>query len=465
MVSRTKIELEEKYGDRWRWYAVITIIVTTMATILSATSINVALPDIMKEFDLSQGEVHWLATGYLASMTITMLCATWVIDHIGMRNSTLISILLFSIISILGGMSKEVSHLFITRLVLGMIAGLMQPMAMYLIFRIFPKEKRGTVIGYYGFGVILSPALAPVIGGYLVENFNWRYIFFTPVPVTFISFILAYFFLPRKKNNTTKYSFDFIGLILLSITIAFSLDAINNIQHINISFIRRLISPILTILALSTFIWHEQRTSNPLLNVTLLMRRQFMYVGFSAMGLGFTMFGTTYLIPIFTQKSLNFSPTDAGLIMLPAGFFLGFTLLISSRLTERVSARNLLLCGMTLIVISMILLFRADVLSSFSVISIFVVVNRLGMGLMFPSVSTGSLNQLEIKELSDGSSTISFIRQLGGVYGINIIALILDKTEDFPVSYLLPLSEFSITWLCMSIIIMILMIPVFKIKC
>lgn len=159
MGGYTVDQLKARHGDRWRWYAVSTVIVTTMATILSATAINVALPDIMAEFSLSQGQVHWLATGYLAAMTISMLCATWVLDRFGMRKSTLACVMLFSLVSILGGLSSEVPHLFIARIVLGVIAGLMQPMAMYLVFRTFPREERGSVLGFYGFGIILAPAL------------------------------------------------------------------------------------------------------------------------------------------------------------------------------------------------------------------------------------------------------------------------------------------------------------------
>lgn len=161
MAGRKVDELKLAYGERWRWYAVGTLMVATMATVLSATSINVALADIMVAFDLGPGEVHWLATGYVAAMMIAMLCSTWVVDHIGVRNGTILAMLAFSITSIAGGLSTDIPLLYSSRFALGMLSGLMQPMAMYLIFRMFSEQQRGRVLGYYGFGVVLAPALGP----------------------------------------------------------------------------------------------------------------------------------------------------------------------------------------------------------------------------------------------------------------------------------------------------------------
>ncbi|PSF13295.1 hypothetical protein C7H09_01390 [Marinobacter fuscus] len=118
-------ELRQSYGERWRWYAVGTMMVATMATVLSATSINVALADIMVAFDLGQGQVHWLATGYVASMTLAMLCSTWVLDHIGVRAATMLVMTAFSVISVAGGLSTDVSLLFASRFALGALSGLM----------------------------------------------------------------------------------------------------------------------------------------------------------------------------------------------------------------------------------------------------------------------------------------------------------------------------------------------------
>lgn len=464
MAGRTADELEQTYGERWRWYAVVTVMVTTMATVLSATSINVALADIMEEFAIGQGEIHWLATGYLAAMTVSMLCATWVLDHVGIRTSTIIAVTLFSVVSVFGGISADTSHLFIARLALGGIAGLMQPMAMYLVFRIFPKDKRGSVLGFYGFGIVLAPALGPVLGGFLVDQFSWRYVFYAPVPVTLIAVFLAWRFLPVKTRRIKSYPFDFTGFILLSVVIVCSLDALNSIQHLEVAHWRRIGVPVIASFALLVFIWFERRTAHPLLNLALLMRKQFMYAGFGAVGLGFAMFGTTYLIPVYTQTALGFSPTDAGLVMLPAGAVLAVTLLLASRLTDIMKSKYLLLGGIACMIVAALVLSRSHLLTGFMYVCVAAMISRVGLGLMLPSVSTGALNQLGAEELSDGSSTISFVRQLGGAYGINVIALIIEGGDELPTSAALPLAEYSAAWLFMVLVLGLLLIPVSRLK-
>ncbi len=464
MGGYTVEQLSTKHGERWRWFAVSTLIVTTMATILSATAINVALPDIMAEFSLSQGQVHWLATGYLAAMAISMLCATWVLDRFGMRKSTLACVTLFSFISILGGLSSHVYQLFLTRIALGVIAGLMQPMAMYFVFRVFPQQQRGSVLGFYGFGIILAPALAPVLGGFLVEYFNWRYVFYAPVPVTMIAIALAWFFLPIQVIKPAKYPFDVLGLFLLILIMAFALDSLNGLQAADVPNYRRFGAPITTVLALYLFIRHQRLSAHPLLNMGLLLRKQFLYAGAGALGLGFAMFGSTYLLPVYTQKALGFSPTDAGLVMLPAGVVLGITLFISSRLTDFVESRYLLFVGMLFACVSSFLLSLSTPITSFLYVAIAAIVGRVGMAFMLPSVSTGALNQLTTDELRDGASTISFLRQLGGVFGISFIALIIDNFEEVPASTVLPLGGFSAAWIFMCVILALLMIPVSRLK-
>lgn len=455
--------LQLKYGDRWRWFALFTVMVTTMATVLSATSINVALADIMKVFSLGQGEVHWLATGYLATMMISMLCATWVLDHVGIRRATISSVLLFSVISVVGGLSQHVEQLLVSRLILGALAGLMQPMSMYLVFRAFPQGQRGTVLGFYGFGIVLAPAFGPVIGGFLVDYFSWRYVFYAPVPVTLISAVLAWHFLPTKTPRSDRYRFDFVGLLLLSVVLGSSLHTLNSLQYHSLWSGRGMALLAVSLVSLLVFFLYERWVAHPLLNLALLFRRQFMYACFGAVGLGFAMYGTTYLIPVFSQTVLNFSPTDAGLLMLPAGVVLGTTLLLGSRLTDTMLSRNLLLTGIALMIVATVLFSQSATNASFLYLAVCAVVSRLGMGLMLPSVSTGALNQLSAEELSDGSSTISFVRQVGGAYGINIVALIITNTEGVS-ARVLPLSEFSLAWLFMAVVLTCILLPVSRLR-
>jgi MFS family permease len=171
----------------------------TMATVLSATVVNVALHDIMLEFGIRQGQVHWLATGFIAAMTTSMLASSWLLDHWGVRRTLATAMALFSLISVAGGFAVSPEQLIAARVGQGAMAGLMQPMGMYLVFRIFPQDRRGQAMGIYGMGVILAPALGPVLGGVLVDELDWRYVLFAPVPVTLLGVVMAWRFLPWPR--------------------------------------------------------------------------------------------------------------------------------------------------------------------------------------------------------------------------------------------------------------------------
>jgi EmrB/QacA subfamily drug resistance transporter len=453
-------DLRQNYGERWRWYAVGTLMVATMATVLSSTSINVALADIMNAFDLGQGQVHWLATGYLAAMTLAMLCSTWVVDHVGVRNGTILAMLAFSLISVAGGLSSDIYSLFASRFALGALSGLMQPMAMYLIFRIFPENQRGRVLGYYGFGVVLAPALGPVIGGVLTDALSWRYVFYAPVPVTTLAALLAWRFLPVKTQRPPRYPFDAVGLMLLTVVILCSLEALNSLQHAETGAVLRMTVSFAAIISLLVFIWFERRVSNPLLNVQLLMRKPFLKSCAGAIALGLGMYGTTYLIPVYSQSALGFSPTMAGMVMLPAGALLGMTLFFGGRLCDQFGAKYLLFVGTGFLGISAFIFSQSGITAGFWFVALGALISRIGMGLLLPAVSISALDRLDVSELSDGSSTISFVRQLGGAYGINIIALLIETGDGMPRLPGLPLGEFSVAWLFMGGVLALLLWPI-----
>src|SRR6056297_2091808 len=235
----------------------------TMATVLSATVVNVALHDIMVEFGIRQGQVHWLATGFIAAMTTTMLASSWLLDHFGVRKTLAVAMFLFTLISIVGGFAETPGQLIAARIGQGAMAGLMQPMGMYLVFRIFPRHRRGHAMGIYGMGVILAPALGPVLGGFLVDQLDWRYVMFAPAPVTLMGVLMAWRFLPLPVSRPAPYRFDLPGLILLGFTIAVSLDTLNRLQQAAGQKNWILVEGILALGGLVLFVLRERRTAHP----------------------------------------------------------------------------------------------------------------------------------------------------------------------------------------------------------
>lgn len=454
--------LKARYGDRWRWLAVATVMIGTMATVLSATVVNVALHDIMVEFGIRQGQVHWLATGFIAAMTTTMLASSWLLDHFGVRKTLAAAMFLFTLISLAGGFAETPGQLIAARIGQGAMAGLMQPMGMYLVFRIFPRDRRGQAMGIYGMGVILAPALGPVLGGFLVDQLDWRYVMFAPAPVTLVGVFMAWRFLPLPVSRPAPYRFDLPGLILLGFTIAMSLDTLNRLQHAAGQENRILAGTVLALGGLLLFVLRERRTAHPLVNMALLRKPVFVFACLGAVALGLALFGSTYLIPLFVQTALGFSATEAGLLMLPAGIVLGMTFPLAGRLADRHSARVLVVFGIGAFALSAMLFALSDLELAFGWLVLWTVLGRIGIGFMLPALSTGALNPLEPQELGAGSSTLNFMRQLGGAFGVNLVALTVEFGEHS--SGMPTINAFHSAWWLVAVFVAVAAIPVWRMR-
>lgn len=460
--DNTVAGLRARYGERWRWLAVATVMLGTMATVLSATVVNVALHDIMLEFGIRQGQVHWLATGFIAAMTTTMLASTWLLDHFGVRKTLATAMFLFTLISLLGGFATSPEQLIAARIGQGAMAGLMQPMGMYLVFRIFPRERRGQAMGIYGMGVILAPALGPVLGGFLVDELNWRYVMFAPVPVTLTGVFMAWRFLPLPVSRPEPYRFDLSGLLLLGMTIGLSLDTLNRLQQIAGQEERIVIEGLVALFLLALFVVRERRVRHPLLRIDLLRNPSFVYANLGALALGLALFGSTYLVPLFVQTALGFSATQAGLLMLPAGIVLGMIFPLAGRLADRLSARKLVIFGIALFATSAVLFASSDLELAFGWLALWTVLGRVGIGFMLPALSTGALNPLAPEQLGAGSSTINFTRQLGGAFGVNIVALTIefgDHSGGIPT-----IDAFHSAWWLVAVFVAVAAIPVWRMR-
>src|SRR3546814_135110 len=183
-----------RFGPAYRWLVTATVMMGTIATILTATIVNVALPDIMGAFGMGQDKAQLLSTGFLAAMTGTMLLNAWMVEAFGQRATFMLAVTVFIVASVIGGLAPAEGVLILARVLQGGAAGILQPLAMQVIFQVFPPEKRGSAMGIYGIGVVLAPALGPTLGGIMVDSFSWRYVFFMSVP----------FCLVRSEEHTSE---------------------------------------------------------------------------------------------------------------------------------------------------------------------------------------------------------------------------------------------------------------------
>lgn len=401
-------DLFERYGPAYRWLATGTVMISAIAVVLSTTIVNVAIPGVMGAFGISQVEAQWISTGFLAAMTATMLLADWANKAFGQRASMIAALALFAAGSVLG-------------------AGIVQPLAMVLLFQVFPANQRGAAMGIFGIGVVLAPALGPWIGGILIDAFNWRYVFYLGIPFAGVGIFLSNLFLPTRAEKGPRPGFDWIGVLLLCLFLGVLLNALTNAQREGWTSDPILAQFAIAVIAASGFIWWEIRTAKPMLDMRLFTQLPFASACLIGFIMGAGLFGSTYLVPLFVQTIQGFTPTQAGLLLMPSGFVLVFVFPIAGRMSDKLPSGWLIGSGMAIFAYSSYLTADIDINTTFWMLAWLTVLSRVGLGLVFPSLTSASLKVLPRELVAQGSGAINFIRQLGGAFGVNLLAVFMER--------------------------------------
>jgi len=424
--SRAIEELFATFGPNYRFFVSFTAMLGTISAVLTATMINVAVPDIMGAFGVGQDQAQWLATGFLAAMTVAMLLNDWCVRAFGMRATYIGAMAVFGFGSVLGGMASVLDLIILGRVLQGAGAGLVQPLSMVLMFQVFPPHQRGRAMGLFGVGVVLAPALGPTLGGILVDVDSWRAVFFAAIPVSTLGMLLATVFMPWRDDDGPRPAFDWTGLILLTLFIGFLLTGFSNGPRdgwhspgVSIDFA-------VAAVAGCGFVWWELRTRQPLFNVRLLANGRFAAAAMITVVFGSMLFGSTYLVPLFVQTVQGYSATRAGLVMIPAGLAMMVLFPLAGRLADRVPPHLPIIAGLVTFTIASLMMTAAHTDTPFWTFAWWLVLSRIGLAFIMPTLSVGAIGALPPHLVSQGAGAINFMRQLGGAFGVNLLAINLD---------------------------------------
>ena len=410
---------------RERIGVVATVMIGTISTILAATIVNVAFPAMMREFAVGQETVQWVSTGFLAATTTTMLATAWSIETWGERSTFIASLALFVAASVLGAVAWSADALIAGRVLQGAAAGVLQPLAMVALFRVFPTDERGRAMSLYGFGIVLAPAIGPALGGTMVDAFGWRSIFLLPVPFSLAGLAMGWVTLPDTRA-ATRPRFDWPGTLLLIASLA----ALLNIPVVGqragwLSGALFALAAAGAGLAVAFLAW-ESRAPTPLLALRLFRHRAFVSASIVSFAYGLGLFGTTYLVPVFVQEIAAYNASRAGYLLLPPGIALALAIAAGGRLTDRVEPRYVIVGGLVLFALSSLLLAFSSAATAFWLLALWLVIGRAGLGMLIPALNVGAVQSLSGTELAYASSSVNFVRQLGGAAGVNLLAVALE---------------------------------------
>jgi EmrB/QacA subfamily drug resistance transporter len=417
-------QLRERYGNRYKWIVLGTVMIGTVASILSSTIVNVAVPDLSHHFELGQERAQWVAAGFMLAMTLSMLTTPWLLLRYGLRRTYAGAISLLLAGGVIGGFSINYPMLLSMRVVEGLAAGILQPIPAIVILRSFNAGEQGKAMGIFGFGVVLAPAIGPSVGGVLVEQFGWRSIFFVVVPFCLVVLVMIRRFLASNSPMLGEAkSLDWKGLLLAGICIV---SLLNGLVHLHDEFAQAAGLLLIGLVTLVAFIVYQLRIEHPLMNMGLFRYRQFAMGALVAFIYGAGLFGSTYLLPVYMQMALEYSPSQAGLILLPAGIVLAVTVALAGKLTDRFAPNVLVSIGLALLALSFALMAMGSTATSYFTFMAWAIIGRVGLGFVLPALSLGAMRGVDSSLIAQGASAINFLRQLGGAIGVSVVGIVLE---------------------------------------
>jgi EmrB/QacA subfamily drug resistance transporter len=417
-------DLRARYGPNYRWIVLGTVMVGLVASIVSSTIVNVAVPDMSRHFAVGQERAQWIATAFMLSTTLALPLTPSLLERFGLRPVFIGGVAMLAVGGVVGGLSHRFDLMIAARVLEGFSAGLLQPIPNIVILRAFAANEQGRAMGLFGMGVVLAPALGPTVGGMLVEAFGWRSIFFFVVPPCVLAFACARRFLPTTSAFArAEGRFDWVGMATLSSAILLLLNGMVSI-HQGVIEASALVAP--GALLLAVFAWLQWRRPHPFVDVRLFGRRMFALGAIVGFAHGFGVFGSTYLLPLFLQVALGYSPSAAGAALLPGGIVLALTLYATGRAIDRMPPARLVLVGMVVFSLSLALMSTVTVATPYALIVGWIVFGRIGLGMIMPSLTLSVMRGVDRDDIPQAASITSLLRQFGGAVGVAAVGLLLE---------------------------------------
>jgi EmrB/QacA subfamily drug resistance transporter len=423
--------LGERFGPAYRWLVTITGMVGVVAMVLAMTTVNVAVPDVMGAFGIGQDKAQWMSSAYMATMTAGMLINAWMVGVLGERRTFVGSLVFFSIGAVLGGSAPNEDILIFSRILQGFSAGIAQPLVMATIFTVFPPERRGMAMGVFGLGVVFAPAIGPTMGGLMIEYFSWRYVFYISLPFCVAAAALGMVFMPTRRIPKTIPPFDWLGFGLLCLALFGLMTGIADGQREGWESDTIVLRLTVGAVAGVAFVAWELHTPRALLDMRIFASIEFSAAALIAFIFGAGMMGSTYVIPVFVQTIIGFTPLLAGLMMMPAGIMLAFIFPLAGRMSDAMPASTMIIFGLVLFAGGFAFMTAADVDTTFWTLVAMVMVSRLGLGFINPSLNAASLKALPADKVRQGAGVANFMRQLGGAFGINLMVAFFEVRTRF----------------------------------
>jgi DHA2 family multidrug resistance protein len=410
----------------------LTVMLGLIMAIIDSSIVNVAINNMAGSLGSTIDEVAWVATGYILAQVIVMPLNGWLTARFGRRNFYAACIAIFTIASLLCGTATNVWLLVFYRVIQGFGGGALQPTAQAILFESYPPNRRNSAMAIFGLGAMVGPAIGPVLGGVIVDNYNWPLIFFINIPIGIVAFVMTMLYIRDPayiKRDASPIDFMSLGLMTAGLaSLQYVLERGQREDWFSSSTI--VILSVVCVVSLIAFVVRQLRSKNPLVDLSIFRSRSFSAGSFIGIISGFGLFGTALIFPLFFQNVLGFTATLTGLALLPGAIATAISMPIAARLSKWIEGRISIAIGLMLFAVGTWTM--GDLNANAGMGDVFWprIVQGFALGFLFVPLTTKTLAGISRARLANATGLYTLIRQLGGSLGIAILQLVLTRTQD-----------------------------------
>jgi DHA2 family multidrug resistance protein len=419
------------------WAIGATVSMAAFVEVLDTSVANVALPYIAGGLGASYDDSTWVLTSYLAANAIILPISGWLAEIIGRKRYFMLSLFVFTLSSLLCGLAPSLPILLVFRAVQGVGGGGLQPMAQAILNDSFPPEKRGAAFALYGISAVLAPTVGPMLGGWITDDYSWRWIFFITLPVVFLAIYLTYTlvedppFLRRLKRGGIRV--DYIGISMLALgvgSLQVLLDKGQEDDWLGSRFITTL--AITAAICLITLVIWEWFRKEPIIDVRMFKSFNFAAANLMMFMMGFMLFSTLVLIPEFLQTLMGYTAELAGLVLSGGGLVLLAMMPVTGRLTSKIQARYLIAAGWLCLAIGLFYsAHQTDLFISFRFAMWLRITQVVGIGFLFVPITAAGYIGVPPEKGNSVSGIINFMRNIGGSIGTSLVTTLIIRRSQY----------------------------------
>jgi DHA2 family multidrug resistance protein len=419
------------------WAVALTVTIATFMEVMDTSIANVALPHIAGGLSAGQDESTWVLTSYLISNAIVLPMSAWFSERFGRKRFYMSCVALFTMSSFLCGLAPSLGMLVLFRVIQGIGGGGLGPSEQAILADTFPPAKRGMAFAVYGMAVVLAPAIGPTLGGWITDNYSWRWIFYVNVPFGLLSLFLTSFMVQdpphmvKAKKESRRHPIDFAGLVLVGTGLG-ALQVVFDKGQRNDWFSSPLITffTVVSLVALVSFAIREWNNKYPILNLRLLRNSNFAVSNLLMLMLGATLYGTTVLIPQFLQTQMGYSAQKAGEVLSPGGFLVLVMMPIVGFLVSRVDARYLIAAGFLVVGFALFRMTDLTLGIDYRTAMLWRCYQAAGMAFLFVPINTIAFVGTPPEASNQVSGLLNLMRNLGGSVGISTVTTLLARRQQ-----------------------------------